>query len=181
MRVMLTVDLSDDSKYAFEQCLSMLSHEDEVTLVSVIEPLSLIEGLAQNEKLLLSYKEENATKALSVYGKHLTEVNIHHDCIMTRGIPKEVICKEVVKRNIDLLVMGRRGLSKVERVVVGSNTQHCTLHAKCAVLIFKRPLGYPHHQHISHNQEVTNSIGAENNSNVDDHNNNNIVINENSA
>jgi nucleotide-binding universal stress UspA family protein len=46
----------------------------------------------------------------------------------------------IVEQKVDLVVMGTRGRSKLEEMVIGSNTERVVRHAKCPVLsIHKKP------------------------------------------
>jgi nucleotide-binding universal stress UspA family protein len=57
--------------------------------------------------------------------------------VIDTGNPIEHILSESVERNVDLIVMGARGLSPVARLLLGSVSDGVVHHAHCAVLIDK--------------------------------------------
>lgn len=57
------------------------------------------------------------------------------DCI--EGHADEVVCREVVARNVDLLVMGAYGHSRVRNLILGSTTTHLIRTCHVPVLMFR--------------------------------------------
>jgi len=53
------------------------------------------------------------------------------------GNPYHNISEEITKNNVDLVVMGTRGASGIEEVLIGSNTEKVVRLAKCPVLTVK--------------------------------------------
>ena len=140
MKYLIAVDASEDSKKAFDYGLQLFTPDDFVVLLSVIEPISMIDEVNLEDRMIREYKhqlEENAAGVLGRYGKMLTDANILHETVMRRGTAKDVICSEIEKRNVDLLLIGRRGLSNVKRIFVGSNSEYCVQNAHCSVLVIK--------------------------------------------
>ena len=48
-----------------------------------------------------------------------------------------MICKAVDQKNVDVLVLGRRGMGTLERIIVGSTSKYCLENASCNVFIAK--------------------------------------------
>ena len=65
----------------------------------------------------------------------------------------EIICEYISEHKIDFLVMGRRGMGMVERLILGSNSEHCIENADCNVIIVKHPFG-PEEIHEGSKAEV---------------------------
>ncbi|XP_042387736.1 universal stress protein A-like protein [Zingiber officinale] len=63
------------------------------------------------------------------------------ETVIAEGDPKETICQVAEQMDVDLLVVGSRGLSKIKRAILGSASDYCAHHAKCPVLIVKPPKG----------------------------------------
>ncbi len=73
---------------------------------------------------------QNALKALGeIPGEVHTEV--------LEGSPAEAILDVAGTRQIDLIVMGSRGLGQLSGLLLGSQSQKVVQHAKCPVLIVK--------------------------------------------
>lgn len=56
-----------------------------------------------------------------------------------QGSPRQVIVEEAEKWNADLVVMGSRGLSTWNRLLLGSVSNSVVHHANCSVEIVRRP------------------------------------------
>uniref|UniRef100_A0A1J3ECH6 Universal stress protein A-like protein n=1 Tax=Noccaea caerulescens TaxID=107243 RepID=A0A1J3ECH6_NOCCA len=64
---------------------------------------------------------------------------IRTETMVLEGDAKEMICQAVEQMNVDLLVVGSRGLGKIKRAFLGSVSDYCAHHAKCPTLIVKPP------------------------------------------
>ncbi|KAJ6749885.1 hypothetical protein OIU85_000510 [Salix viminalis] len=65
---------------------------------------------------------------------------IKAESLILEGDPKDKICQATEQMQVDLLVLGSRGLGKIKRAFLGSVSDYCAHHAKCPVLIVKPPL-----------------------------------------
>jgi nucleotide-binding universal stress UspA family protein len=63
------------------------------------------------------------------------EVETH----VIEGRPASVIVDEAERRNVDLIILGARGLDAVERVLLGSVSAEVVDRAHCPVLVARRP------------------------------------------
>jgi len=53
------------------------------------------------------------------------------------GNPYKSIAKAIADHNADIVVMGSKGVSGIEEVLIGSNTEKVVRHAKCPVITIK--------------------------------------------
>ncbi|GAB4840311.1 hypothetical protein Ancab_021077 [Ancistrocladus abbreviatus] len=67
------------------------------------------------------------------------EQGIAAETVSELGNPKEAICNAVEKFNIQLLVVGNHGRGALRRAFLGSVSSYCVQHAKCPVLVVKKP------------------------------------------
>ncbi|KAG1333909.1 Universal stress protein A [Cocos nucifera] len=88
-------------------------------------------------------REENSICILERASKICMERLIKAETVIIDGDPKDVICGATEEMNIDLLIMGSRGLGKIKRAILGSVSDHCAHHAKCPILIVKPPKVQP--------------------------------------
>ncbi|KAK7847760.1 uncharacterized protein LOC111992531 [Quercus suber] len=79
--------------------------------------------------LALLEKAKEICASRGVNAETLTEV----------GDPQTAICNAVEKLNINLLILGERGLGKIKRAILGSVSNYCVQNAKCPVLVVKKP------------------------------------------
>lgn len=59
------------------------------------------------------------------------------DKLLELGSPAETIIKIAKKGNVDLIVVGSRGLSSIRRFLLGSVSDDISLHSRCSVLIVR--------------------------------------------
>ena len=52
-----------------------------------------------------------------------------------KGEPREIIADQLDKNEYAMLVMGRRGLSTVQTILLGSVSDHCLRNAQIPVMI----------------------------------------------
>ncbi|GMP63791.1 hypothetical protein CsSME_00025339 [Camellia sinensis var. sinensis] len=55
------------------------------------------------------------------------------------GDPRDVICQATEKLGVDMVVLGSHCYGLIQRIFLGSVSNHCVHNAKCPVLIVKRP------------------------------------------
>jgi len=54
---------------------------------------------------------------------------------MAMGRPEHALVAVAAREQVDLLVVGHRGVRGVTRVLLGSVSEHCAIHAPCSVLV----------------------------------------------
>lgn len=65
------------------------------------------------------------------------------ETLIAEGDPKDKICQLAEQLHVDLLVMGSRGLGKIQRAFLGSVSDYCAHHVGCPILIVKPPKEQP--------------------------------------
>jgi nucleotide-binding universal stress UspA family protein len=133
-RILVAVDGSRHSDKALDQAMSMARMcNSELFAISVIDltPEQLALAPALEEKLskeargiLDRTKQEAEAAGLSI------ETIVHFG-----GQPHEFILKEAREMNIDLIVMGTRGRTALQSMLIGGVAQKVIAHAPCAVLV----------------------------------------------
>jgi len=93
----------------------------------------------EGELLTRDVEIEKANANLSYAGRFLAEESIPTELeILVRGFdPGADIVKFAVENHIDAIFLGVRKLSKVDKVLFGSNAQYVILHAPCPVISVK--------------------------------------------
>lgn len=61
----------------------------------------------------------------------------HESLILTAPSAKDAIVDFAFKVDADTLVISRRGLSELEKMVLGSVSDYCIKHAPCNVVLIK--------------------------------------------
>lgn len=140
MKVLLATDGSPCSDEA-AAILARLPHREplEVTVLTAVSPLStsflsptrqFMEQLAKEDRKLA---EVYQSKAKAVFFGANATVNT----ILLDGIAPEVIVDYAETHDMDLIVMGAKGHSLVDRLLLGSTSDYVATHAHCSVLVYR--------------------------------------------
>ena len=62
-------------------------------------------------------------------------INVNYEAMY--GKPDEALTDYATANDIDLIIIGNRGLSGIKKMIMGSVSQKVTNHAECAVLVIK--------------------------------------------
>ena len=83
--------------------------------------------------------EEEKREIITHFGHQLTEIGIPLTLLLGKGNAKETILKEANELKVDVVVLGRRGLSRLQKLFIGSVSEYCTQNLECNVLVVQRP------------------------------------------
>jgi len=81
---------------------------------------------------------KNSRMLLNRFGELAKEAGVNYHLVLgvTNDV-KEFLCRIVDEKVIELMIVGRRGISGLKRLFVGSVSQYCLDHANCNVLVIK--------------------------------------------
>ncbi|OIV90438.1 hypothetical protein TanjilG_01916 [Lupinus angustifolius] len=161
MKVMVAIDESEGSFYALKWALDKLfsnkvtgsENEGKVFLVhvqhkvhnyvypvpvgpggaAVFYPASVVADSVQKAQEQIS--ASIISRALQICKDNLVKA----ESIILKGDPREMICQAVEQIQVDLLIIGSRGLGMLKRTFLGSVSDYCAHHAKTPILIVKPP------------------------------------------
>ncbi|RBW68803.1 universal stress protein [Bacillus taeanensis] len=136
--ILAAVDGSDSAKKAFQKALKIAKqHEASLTIVHVIDTTDYSAFELYN--IATERAEDRANKIMEEYRKEAQEEDIVKvETIIEYGSPKRKIAKEIApKHEIDLIVCGATGIHGLDRLFIGSVSEHITRYAKCDVLVVK--------------------------------------------
>ncbi|XP_028777556.1 universal stress protein PHOS34 isoform X2 [Neltuma alba] len=91
-------------------------------------------------------QEEISARIISKALQMCKDKLVRAESVIMNGDPREMICQAAEKMQVDLLVMGSRGLGTFKRAILGSVSDYCAHHAKTPILIVK-PNMELHHKH----------------------------------
>lgn len=135
--ILLAFDGSEHSskaaKLAGEICRSMSS---DLWLITVFDPIPgyigqpyLDQAIAQRMETAEAVLKDAVAQIGEISGKMTTE--------LLEGPVAEAILGVIDAREIDLVIMGTRGLSRLQGLVVGSQSQKVIQHATCPVMLVR--------------------------------------------
>jgi nucleotide-binding universal stress UspA family protein len=148
VRVVLAMDFSKEAKGAagFFSTLRiprsssiMLLHVEE----RVNRMLDQISGVGRNdmsqtvEQAMQDHKRRTLLM-LERMGRRFAQRGIIVDHIFANGAPAEEILRAAERHRADLIVMGSKGLTGLDRIVLGSVSRKVARHAPCSVLVVRR-------------------------------------------
>ncbi|CAK8571256.1 unnamed protein product [Lathyrus sativus] len=161
MKVMVAIDDSDGSLYALKWALENLfdvmtsmeeatSSENEGMVFLVhVEPTfqNYVHAIGPAgaafypaSVVVDSVKKAQQEKSVAILSRALQmckDKQVKAESVVLNGDPREMICQAAEQLQVDLLIMGSRGLGTLKRAFLGSVSDHCAHHAKAPILIVK--------------------------------------------
>jgi nucleotide-binding universal stress UspA family protein len=133
-KILVAVDGSEYTDIIVDQAISMGR-----ICNSTIFAISVIPFFPEYESFAAQLEEElskNTRKLLDKVKNRIEKENIECETVVRIDEqPHEPIVKEAKKRNVDLIVMGTRGMTGLKRVLMGSVAQKVIGHAPCPVMV----------------------------------------------
>lgn len=145
-KILVPIDGSKASRKAAEQAISIAKQfGSEVKLVTIVNlpseekyaffGVNVQNAFYANRKEMLKELINQESKMLSSIISTLDYADVKLDKLVLEGVAYEQILNLSKKENFDLIVMGRRGFSNIERFFIGSVTQRVISDAHCPVLV----------------------------------------------
>lgn len=137
--VLVAVDGSKAAEWAFKKAVAIAKRNDaQLTLVHVVDTRSF-SAIDAYDGTMAERAEKYAVELLDGYQKEaLSEGVLTVNTIVEYGSPKVVISKQSAKKiEADLIICGATGLNAVERLLIGSVSEHITRSATCDVLVVR--------------------------------------------
>jgi len=135
-RIILPIDGSDYAKKAAKKAFFIAKKIDvEVDIISVLDPFRY----STHHEIFHTFTKLRREQAV----KYLDEIekmgkNIGAKCsirLIDKGTPLEEIIKSA--NPSDLIVIGIKGHSNIERMLIGNVTEKVVRHAKCSVMVVR--------------------------------------------
>ncbi|MDO9582813.1 MAG: universal stress protein [Desulfomicrobium sp.] len=134
-RVLIPVDGSDSSRNACKYGTQLVnSRYPKIYLLNVWEPINMTIGGEMAEKLRKN-AEARSMAMLEEYKKLLEPCDMDVELISRSGRPDYVILNVQDELDCDLIVIGSRGLSVLENVIMGGVVTRVLEGATCPVLV----------------------------------------------
>lgn len=148
MKIIVAVDGSKFSRWATDLLLGLpLAEEPEIEIMHVVDVPTVSESLIA-PSMVERYRKGSAAMAEKKFdlAQRLTAQVLERvrtrwtrvGAIITRGPVADTIVTRARKEKANLVIVGARGLSNIQRFVLGSVSQQLVTHAPCAVLVVKR-------------------------------------------
>ncbi len=137
-KILVGIDGSEHSFKAAKMAGELVRklNAESVRVVACYEPLVDYATVLYMEELVtrrITIAETNVKRAIEEIG----EVSITVESDICEGTPAESILMAAKKYDIDLIVMGTRGLSQLAGLLLGSQSQKVISQALCPVLLVR--------------------------------------------
>ena len=133
-KILVAVDGSEFTDIIVDQAISMGRICNSVVVAISVVPFfsEYVSFAAQLEEDL----SKNTKKLLETVRRRIEKENIECETVVRIDEqPHEPIVQEAKERNVDLIVMGTRGMTGLKRVLMGSVAQKVIGHAPCPVMV----------------------------------------------
>jgi nucleotide-binding universal stress UspA family protein len=148
--ILVPYDFSEEAKYAFEFAKGLASKtKNKLKLFHVIElptPQSFNSygevGAFSNEGTQIFMIEliEKRKKQMEAFKEEFKDAPFKFESKIVFGNPFAGITKEITEAQADIVIMGSKGSSGLEEVLIGSNTEKVVRNASCPVITIKKPV-----------------------------------------
>jgi nucleotide-binding universal stress UspA family protein len=140
MKILLATDGSEYSDRAAKFLTNLnLSSHDEITVLHVITDIPFKDKVASYYSGLKQIKQEIAPKIISATINILRPLNIKINSLLLDGYPGKGIIDTAEDLNVNLIVMGAKGLKGIKRILIGSVTRFVAINSSKPVLVIKTP------------------------------------------
>ncbi|PSJ17202.1 universal stress protein [Nitrosomonas supralitoralis] len=140
LKILLPIDGSDNSDKTvnnFIRLLDWYKQKPELHLLNVQSPLSGNVSLFINQADINQYHQEEGLKSLQSARGLLDQAGITHQFHITIGDPAEMIVRFAVEKQYDQIVMGPRGKSNIQNMLLGSVTNKVMQLSSLPVLLVR--------------------------------------------
>jgi nucleotide-binding universal stress UspA family protein len=152
-KILVPTDFSEQAGYALDFAYQIaLKSTADIILVNVIDypGLSSVWGGGMNviggaeppldnldESFINNLLDRSKDEMKSMVRK-LNHGDIKITQLVEVGNPYFVIAEKIAQENVNLVIMGTKGATGLEEVLIGSNTERVVRHAKCPVITLKK-------------------------------------------
>jgi nucleotide-binding universal stress UspA family protein len=131
--IVVTTDGSKYSEAAAKEAVALTKFWGEKC---VLHAIAVTRKSATQDRIQIS---NNALKEIQLNAK---KENIKVDTLLVKGKPHESIHETIVEyakeKNADIIVMGSRGRTGIQRLLIGSVTERVIGHTTCPVMVVKK-------------------------------------------
>lgn len=133
---LLPTDGSDQARSAEEHLIDIAQEGDEVIVLSVMPDIPANDVVGEYDPI--DFKKEfskDASKILDPVLERLQKASFTTESLKVNGRPGPVICEVAEDRDVDYIVMGRRGRGATSELLLGSVSRHVIHNTDKPVLV----------------------------------------------
>jgi nucleotide-binding universal stress UspA family protein len=139
--VLLGVDGSDDAARAATVAFELAElTESKLFIVHVISTPTVTQYAMMSdsnlEEVMARYRE-NGMKLLKGYAEAAKDFGVKCELVLEEGLPSDRIVATAKDKNVDVVVIGSRGVEAGKRPGMGGSAERIILGVECPVLVVK--------------------------------------------
>lgn len=133
--ILVAVDGSDNSLRAMEDAIKVASTESQIEILYVSSTDHIASEILK-AGTLDEYNEQNRQKFVREE-EAVKSSGIAYKVTIEYGEAGKIIAKYANDNDVDLIVLGRRGLTAIQEMVFGSVSTYVMKHVHCSCLLVK--------------------------------------------
>lgn len=134
--ILVAVDGSESASKAFRRAIYLAQKcNSKLDLVHVVQ--CEVGGDSANTFEIIEDLKDKAMKMLEEYRIDAAKNNISMQITIMQGDPAKVITELAKAKSYDLIIMGTRGRSSFQELLIGSVSQKVMHHASCPVMVVR--------------------------------------------
>jgi nucleotide-binding universal stress UspA family protein len=143
--LLFPTDFSETADHALSAATRLLSGSDEAKVLLVhtfnISPSIVPAGGFGNgiSPHFVENAQQLAERATAPAAEALRKRGFEVEILVERGDAAEVVTELAASRDVDIIVMGTRGHSKLRQILLGSTAERVVEHAPCPVMTVHSP------------------------------------------
>ncbi len=135
-RILAAIDGSESAKKAFEESIYLAQKcNSKLDVVHVVS--CELGGDSATTFELIDDLKTKAEKMLDEYKTLAAKNNVSVEIMIIQGDPARVIIELAKTKRHDLIIMGTRGKSAFQELLIGSVSQKVIHHASCPVMVIR--------------------------------------------
>lgn len=131
--ILVAIDPETQNLNAYNKALDLATDDSKIILFSCIEPLD--KGPVELNTTF--YADELYTKTEEVLENLAEKANKDVDIRIGFGNPKQLLLNVIIDDNVDIVVINHSDKNALERILLGSVTNHIVNHANTDILIVR--------------------------------------------
>jgi nucleotide-binding universal stress UspA family protein len=132
VKLLVPIDGSKASLYAFEKAVEIAkNYHFSMKVLSVVNVRAVSDDRADLVDLMIKDVNDNMDKLIK--STDLTGIDVKTEVVY--GVDYTTILDVAERDNVDLIVIGNRGQSRIERFFLGSVANRVIAESKCPVLV----------------------------------------------
>ncbi len=137
--ILVAVDGSEEAKKAFHKSIEIAKADSAKLFITYVIDTRTFASIDAYDRTIAERSRLFGEELLNEYKETAEKAGVTDvETILEYGSPKVEIPREIApKQEVDLIVCGATGLTAVERLFIGSVSEHITRYAKCDVLIVR--------------------------------------------